>query len=64
MPFVFGNRDEHHAWHLTRGRSQLDPVTVLAYDLPPRRGLPPSRQRHRITAVDNNFLETKSHAEH
>ena len=61
-PFALGNRGEHHAWHLTGGRSQLDPVTVLAHDLPPRRGLPPSREHLRITAVDNNFLETKSHA--
>ena len=61
-PFVLGNLDEHHAGHLTRGRSQLDSVTVFAHDLPPRRGLPPSRECHRIAAVHNNFLETKSHA--
>jgi len=61
MPFVLGNLDEHHAGHLTRGRSKLDSVTVFAHDLPSRRGLPPSRERRWITAVDNNFLETKSH---
>ena len=62
IPFVFGYLGEHDAGRLTRGRSKLDSVAVLAHHLPPGHGLPPSRKRHRITAVDNNFLETKSHA--
>lgn len=62
MLLVLGNLDEHQAGRLTRSRSQLYCVAVLVNDLPPRGRLPPSRERRKITAVDNNFLETKSHA--
>lgn len=62
MPLVLGNLAEHDAGRLTGGGSQLNSVAILAHDLPPRGGLPPSRERQRITAVDNNFLKTKSHS--
>jgi hypothetical protein len=45
IPLGLGNLDEHHAGRLTRGRSQLNSAAILANDLPPRRGLPPSRER-------------------
>ena len=60
-PLRLGNLDEQDAGSLTGGRSQLYCVALLTHDLPPRDGLPPSRERRTITTVDNNFLKTKSH---
>jgi hypothetical protein len=57
-----GDLDEHQAGRLTGGGSQLDTVIVLADDVPTRGGLPPSRERRRIMAIDNDFLETERHA--
>lgn len=45
MPLGLGNLGEHDAERLARGRSQLNSAAILAHDLPPRRGLPPSRAR-------------------
>ena len=60
-PLGLGNLDEHHAGCLTRGKSQFYGAALLVHNLPPRGGLPPSRERRTITTVDNNFLETKGH---
>ena len=60
-PLGLGNLDEHHAGCLARGKSQLCDAAIRVHNLPPRGGLPPSRERRTITTVDNNFLETKDH---